>query len=192
MKSYIESYLKDGIDLRLKVLRTKVDEIYQIAQVLFDTLKHGSKVYVCGNGGSAADAQHFAAEFINRYLREREPLPVIALTTDTSVLTSIGNDYSFDQIFSKQIRALMQPKDCLIAISTSGKSPNIINALQQAKQQGCITISLTGKDGGSMPKFSDYAFIVPSNNTPLIQEIHLTVEHLLCDIVEQLICDVKP
>ncbi|MCB1196652.1 D-sedoheptulose 7-phosphate isomerase [bacterium] len=189
MKKHIESYLSNGVDLRAEIRNSYIDKIYDIAYAVYKTLKSGYKVYVCGNGGSAADAQHFAAEFVNRYLLERDPLPVIALTTDTSVITSIGNDYSFDEIFSKQIKAFAKKNDCVIAISTSGKSPNIINALKQAKNSSCVTISITGKDGGNMPQFSDYTFIVPSQCTPLIQEIHLTIEHLICDIVEQLLCN---
>ncbi|MEW6535792.1 MAG: D-sedoheptulose 7-phosphate isomerase [Candidatus Auribacterota bacterium] len=187
MRSYIESYISDGVELRKQVLRECSITIELIGQELYKVLQRGNKILICGNGGSAADAQHIAAELVNRYRVERSPLPAIALTTDTSVITAIGNDYSFKEIFSKQVRALAREGDCLIAISTSGTSPNIIHAIKSARKAGCVVISLTGNDGGEMPSLSDISLIIPSSSTPLIQEMHLMVEHLMCDIVEKLL-----
>jgi D-sedoheptulose 7-phosphate isomerase len=137
-----------------------------------------------GNGGSAADAQHLAAEFVNRFIIERPPLPAIALSTDTSIITSIGNDYDFSEIFSKQIRAIGQAGDVAWGISTSGSSPNVIKALELAKKMGMITIGLTGKDGGQMMKIVDHSLNVSSTSTPRIQEVHITVGHVICEMVD--------
>jgi len=192
MESYIKSYIEKGIDLRNILIQTKVNEIIRFVEKISECFLNGGKLIICGNGGSAADAQHVAAEFVNRYRLDRAPLPAISLSTDTSIITAIANDFSFDQIFSKQIQALAKNKDCLLAISTSGKSPNIINALKTAKNIGCSTLSLTGKDGGDMPALSDLVLIVPSDETPVIQEIHLVIEHLICDLVEQMITKSHP
>ncbi len=185
MEDYITSYLKQGIILREKLICGFQKDIIHIAQTIFTCFENGGKLLICGNGGSAGDAQHIAAELVNRYRRERSPLPALALTTDTSVITAISNDYSYDLIFTKQVQALAQKGDCLLAISTSGTSENVNNALVCARQSGCVTISLTGKDGGRMPSLSDISLIVPSDETPLIQEIHLVIEHLICDLIEQ-------
>jgi len=189
MESYIKSYIEKGIELRKRIIDSKLNEIINFAKIIYKSLKDGGKLLICGNGGSAADAQHIAAEFVNRYLADRSPLPALALTTDTSIITAVSNDFTFDQIFSKQIQALATKNDCLLAISTSGKSPNIINALKSAKSIGCATLSLTGKDGGDMPNHSDLTLIVPSNETPVIQETHLVIEHLICDLVERMIIE---
>lgn len=140
--------------------------------------------FFCGNGGSAADAQHLAAEFVNRFMIERPPLPAIALTTDTSALTAIANDYSFDQVFSKQVRALGRPGDVLVGISTSGNSPNVCEALKVALENGMVTVGLGGGSGGAMLQYSHHALIVSDTRTPLIQEIHATIGHLLCGLVD--------
>lgn len=188
MRDYIASYIQKGVQLRT-TLSDHIDDIIQIAEQLYDVFNRGNKVLLCGNGGSASDAQHVAAELVNRFRHDRQPLPAIALTTDTSVLTAISNDYSYDEVFSKQVEALATEGDCLIAISTSGTSPNIIQALRAAREKRCTTISLTGKDGGNMPPVSDICLIIPSYETPLIQEMHLTIEHLICDIVEQMVLE---
>ncbi len=150
-------------------------------------LNAGNKILTLGNGGSAADAQHFAAEFVGRFLRERRALPAVALTTDTSLLTAVGNDFGFDQIFNRQIEALAQPGDVVIGISTSGNSANVALAMETAQQIGCKTIGLLGRDGGIIAPLSDIQLTVPVQETPHIQEAHITIIHLICDLVEQTI-----
>ena len=154
-----------------------------INQILF-SLKNNHKIILFGNGGSAADAQHMAAEFIGRYKIERESIPAISLTTDTSILTSIGNDYSFDQVFSRQCQSLVHDGDIVIAISTSGNSKNIIKGCEIAKKNGAFIISLTGKTGGSLKPLSDILLNVPSTDTARIQESHRTIIHSICELVE--------
>ena len=145
------------------------------------------KLLLCGNGGSAADAQHIAAEFINRYELERPPLPAIALTTDTSILTSVGNDYSFDQVFSKQIKALGVEGDVLLAISTSGNSTNVIEAVKAAKSLGIFTVGLTGGEGGQLASLVDLSLVVKSTVTGRIQETHILVGHIICELVDYIL-----
>jgi D-sedoheptulose 7-phosphate isomerase len=159
---------------------------------MFEALSSGKKILACGNGGSAADAQHFAAELVGRFERERKELPAIALTTDSSIITAIGNDYSFEVIFSKQVRALGQSGDILLAISTSGNSRNIIEAINSAHEKGMSIIALTGKDGGKIGqllKAEDVNLCVPADRTARIQETHLLLLHCLCDGVDHLILD---
>ena len=160
-----------------------VPDIERAAAMMVGCLSAGGKVMFAGNGGSAADAQHMAAEFVNRFRKERAPLAGLALTTDTSVITSISNDYAFDEIFSKQVLALGSKGDVFMGISTSGSSPNIVRAIQAAKDAGISTIGLMGK-GGAMKDLVDCAICVPSSNTPRIQEAHLLIEHILCELVE--------
>lgn len=160
-------------------------QIARLAQRLVETFKIGNKLLIMGNGGSAADAQHFAGEIVGRFKLERPGLPAIALSTDTSIITAIGNDYGFEKIFSRQVEALAAPGDAVIGISTSGNSANISKALETARSAGCSTIGLLGKDGGSIKDICDLALIIPSNDTPRIQEGHITVIHILCDLIEQ-------
>lgn len=164
---------------------TMAAAIAEAATTLADALATGHKLLVCGNGGSAADAQHFAAEIIGRFKLERAALPAIALTTDSSVLTAIGNDYGFDAVFSRQVEGLGLPGDVVFGISTSGNSPNVLAALAKASQLGCRTVALLGRDGGSIKSVADHALIVPSTDTPRIQEGHVTIIHIICDLVEQ-------
>lgn len=159
--------------------------IADAVQLLVDTFASGSKLLVMGNGGSAADAQHFAAEMVGRFLMERRALPAIALTTDTSALTAIGNDYGFDMVFSRQVEALARPGDVVVGISTSGNSENIALALQSARKLGCRTIALLGRDGGKIRDLVDIPLVIPSSATPRIQEGHITVIHIMCDLLEQ-------
>ena len=173
-----------GSALRERFFADSATRVVDVARTMAVALARGGKLLFCGNGGSAADAQHMAGEFVNRFLLERPPLPAVALTTDTSVLTAIGNDYGFDQIFEKQVQALAQPGDVLMAISTSGNSDNIIRALKAARDKGVTTIGLSGHSGGEMAPWCDLTLLVPSRHTPLIQEIHLAVEHLLCQLVD--------
>ncbi len=155
-----------------------------ISWVIADAFEKGNKVLLFGNGGSAADAQHLAAEFMNRFLIDRKPLPAIALHTDTSVLTSISNDFSFTDIFSKQIKALAAPGDVAWGISTSGNSHNVIKGLAEARSRGLVTVGFSGSGGGAMKDYCDYLLVVDSEDTPRIQEVHILIGHVVCQIVE--------
>ncbi|MEY4547851.1 MAG: hypothetical protein RL685_4046 [Pseudomonadota bacterium] len=155
-------------------------EIAQSAQWIVDALASGNKLLLCGNGGSAADAQHIAAEFVGRFVRQRRPLPAIALTTDTSILTSIGNDYGFEAVFQRQVAALARPGDVLIAISTSGSSPNILAAVGEARRSACKVIGLSGRTGGTLREACDLCLVVRSEVTAFIQEMHATIGHIWC------------
>lgn len=185
MKALIENEIKAHIESAKRSLEFIVDDILEASMLASNTLKEGKKILIMGNGGSAADAQHIAAELTGRYKKERRGLPCIALTTDTSALTAIGNDYGFNFIFSRQVEALANEGDLVIAISTSGNSSNIIEALSKAREMGCKSVGLIGKDGGAMKKACDIAIIVPSNDTPRIQEMHITIGHIMCQIIEE-------
>ena len=152
---------------------------------LVAVFNNDGKVLICGNGGSAADAQHMAAEFVNRFIIDRPPLAAVALTTDTSIITSIGNDFSFDDIFAKQIYALGREGDVAIGISTSGNSRNVVAAMEAAASQGMKTVVLTGEGGGRLGEMADFTLAVPSKKTPIIQEVHIWLEHLLCQLVDE-------
>jgi D-sedoheptulose 7-phosphate isomerase len=169
----------------IEQLRTLEADINKAAELIANTFKQGNKILLCGNGGSAADAQHIAAEFMVRYKAERIPLPAIALTTDTSILTAHANDYEFETVFSRQIMALAQKGDCLIAVSTSGNSKNIINAVISAKKNQCKTIALTGMTGGFLKSISDLCICVPSDITARTQESHILIGHFICESVDK-------
>jgi len=160
-------------------------QIAELARLLTETFHSGGKLLVLGNGGSAADAQHFAAEMVGRFKLERPALPAIALSTDTSILTAIGNDYGFDLAFRRQVEALAAAGDVVVGISTSGNSPNVLAALELARARGCRTVGLLGRDGGGIKAVCDLAVIVPSADTPRIQEGHIAVIHIVCDLVER-------
>lgn len=166
------------------VMESMETPLEEASKLIVNTLKNGNKILLCGNGGSAADAQHIAAELTGRYKTERRGLPGIALTTDTSALTAIGNDYGYDRVFDRQVEALANNGDLLIGISTSGNSGNVISALKLAKELGCATIGLSGRDGGEMNKVCNVNLVVPSNDTPRIQEMHILFGHTLCQIVD--------
>lgn len=188
MKTLISTNLMQSILAKEAFAKEAADDILLVTDWMVEVLSKGGKLLLFGNGGSAADAQHLAAEFVNRFLINRRPLPALALTTDTSVLTSIGNDFSFEQIFSKQIEAFGKPEDLALGISTSGNSPNVIKAMQAARAIGMKTVGLTGgtiRPGGDLAAHCDLVLNVPSDATPHIQEAHLWVEHLLCEIVEK-------
>jgi len=190
MKTTISSRLDLSIKAKQAFVETSTEAIIELAQLMIDTVTNGGKLLIFGNGGSAADAQHMAAEFVNRFLINRRPLPAIALTTDTSVLTSIGNDFSYDLIFVKQVQALGSPKDLALGISTSGTSANVVQALATAREIGLATAALTGGTNpptGTIADHSDLILNVPSDDTPHIQETHLWVEHVLCELVENAI-----
>ena len=176
----------------IKRLTEEIEKLYptisEVSDRITKAIDSGSKLIVCGNGGSAADAQHMAAEFVNRFLKERRPLPAIALSTDTSVLTSISNDYSFNEVFSKQVEALGQPGDVLIGISTSGNSTNVANAVKTAKNRNIFCVGLLGKNGGTIKGLCDLDITVNSNSTPRIQEMHIFIIHTICQMVEDSVC----
>lgn len=177
--------LKSSADLNLKLAETGSEKIVEAADCITESLKSGGKVLICGNGGSAADSQHIAAEFTGRFLKERKALPAIALTTDSSVLTAVGNDYGFNMIFSRQVEALGRCGDVLVGISTSGKSENVILALKKAKELNMKSIVFTGSDSNCpMAQCSDIVINVPSTEIPRIQEVHITIGHIICDLVE--------
>ncbi|MDH3998593.1 MAG: D-sedoheptulose 7-phosphate isomerase [Desulfuromonadales bacterium] len=179
----------DQLDAHIEVMQRVKDSlggpITECAQMLAERLGSGGKLLVMGNGGSAADAQHLAAELVGRFLLERRALPAIALTTDSSILTAVGNDYGFDNVFTRQVEALGAPGDVVIGISTSGNSANVVNALKQAKTMGLQCIGLLGGSGGCIAEMVDLALVVPCDETPRIQEAHLTIIHLLCDLIEK-------
>ncbi len=163
-----------------------------VAAEVASRLRSGGKVLAFGNGGSAADAQHLAAEFVNRFLRDRPPLAAVALTTDTSALTAIGNDFGFDQVFEKQVRALARPGDVAVGISTSGRSPNVVRALRAAREAGCLCVGLTGEGGGDLAELCDHLVRAPSRHTPRIQECHIAWIHALCDLVDEILFPLEP
>jgi D-sedoheptulose 7-phosphate isomerase len=165
--------------------RHLVDGITAAVDLIVAALEKGHKLLIMGNGGSAADAQHFAAEIVGRFKLERRALPAIALNTDTSILTAVGNDYGFDLVFSRQVEALAQPGDVVIGISTSGSSNNVYGALLRAREIGCSTVGLLGRDGGSLAGIADIPLVVPVQDTPRIQEVHVTIIHIVCELIEK-------
>src|SRR5437762_744239 len=180
----INSSLREGAELRIEVARDCSTAIFEAAGLIIMCLRSGGKLLFFGNGGSAADAQHLAAEFVGRFQIERQALPAIALTTDSSILTAVGNDYGSDQIFARQVQALGRPGDVAIGISTSGNSRNVTGAIKQASKRDLKTIGLTGKDGGSLAKCVDISITVASTNVARVQECHITIGHILCELVE--------
>jgi D-sedoheptulose 7-phosphate isomerase len=160
-------------------------QIERAGELIIETLRNGGKILLCGNGGSAADAQHIAAELTGRFFRERQGLPAVALTTDSSVLTAIGNDYGYERIFERQVEALAKKGDLLIGISTSGNSINVLRALERAREMDCRTVGLSGRDGGAMVERCDLNIIVPSEVTARIQEMHILIGHILCEMVDE-------
>lgn len=184
MEDHIIKIFKESNRVKDTFLNENLGKLVSVIETITSALKAGNKILIFGNGGSAADAQHLAAEFVNRFIIERPPLPAIALTTDTSVITSIGNDYDFSEIFSKQIRAIGQPGDIAWGISTSGNSANVLKGLEMAKKKGLITVAFTGKDGGDIAKIVDHSIHVSSNSTARVQESHITAGHVICELVD--------
>ena len=187
MKQYIYDQIADSAATKQAILESEplLDMIVTVAKECVAVYRNGKKTMLAGNGGSAADAQHIAAELVGRYGFDRPSIPSLALTTDTSNLTAIGNDYGYDKVFSRQVEGMSQAGDLFIGISTSGNSQNIVNAFESAKQRGVITVALVGRDGGKMAAMADFAIIIPSNSTPRIQESHILIGHILCDIIEK-------
>jgi len=185
MVNEISRQMKAHIEVVRSVEEQLAEAIAASVEMLVDALRNGKKILLMGNGGSAADAQHFAAEMVGRFLMERKALPAIALTTDTSILTAVGNDYGFDEIFKRQVEALAEPGDVVFGISTSGKSVNVKRAIEAGKDIGAKTLGLLGCDGGDIASVVDLHLTVPSSETPRIQEAHLVIIHIICDLVEK-------
>ena len=181
----ITQALRESAALKVQVAETQGHILQAMLEYMWESLQQGGKLLWCGNGGSAADAQHLATECMVRLEAEREPLPAIALTTDTSLLTAAGNDHGFETIFARQVAGLGRPGDVLLAISTSGNSPNIVRAVEEARRRGLHTLGLLGKDGGRLKEIVHIALVVPSSNTQRIQEVHITVGHILCGALER-------
>ncbi len=183
-KQLIESELISHQQIINEVISSMQTEINAACELVVNTIKSGKRVYLFGNGGSAADAQHIAAEFTGRFVKERRGLPAMALTTDTSALTAIGNDYGYERVFSRQVEALANEGDLLIGISTSGNSPNVLLAFAEGKKIGCNIIALSGRDGGKMKSEADINLVVPSQTTARIQEMHILIGHILCTALD--------
>jgi len=188
MRDRIKDIFLESIRVKEQLLHNNIGEIIEIAGIVIDSLKKNGKLILFGNGGSASDSQHIAAELIGRFKKDRNALAAIALTTNTSILTSLANDYGYDIIFAKQIEALGQKNDVVMAISTSGKAKNVIAGVKQAKKMGLKTIALTGGDGAELAKLADVTLLVPSNITARIQEAHITIGHIICELIEQTLC----
>jgi D-sedoheptulose 7-phosphate isomerase len=186
LERYVLDALEESVRVKTEAVRDNLGRIVQAAETAAERLQAGNKILIFGNGGSAADAQHLAAEFVNRFRIERPPLPAIALTTDTSVITSIGNDYSFDEIFAKQIRALGRPGDVAVGLSTSGDSPNVLTAMTAAREIGLFTIGFTGR-AGQLATLADLTLSAASDVTARIQETHIAMGHMFCDLVDRIL-----
>ena len=185
MRDKIILELKESSDLKKRVAQALLPQIEQAAKLMIEALTKGNKIMFFGNGGSAADSQHLAAELVGRYLKERKALPAIALTTDTSIITAWSNDYGFESLFSRQLEALAKKGDIAFGISTSGNSKNVLEGMAKAKELGCRTIGLLGCDGGRIADTVEVNITIPSKVTPRIQECHSTIGHILCDLIEQ-------
>jgi len=184
MKTLLLQHVQEAVDLKRSFFEQETDHILAQAADMAERLKRGCRILVCGNGGSAADAQHFAAELSGRYVKERRALAGIALTVDSSALTAIGNDYGFDRVYSRQVEALGRPGDLLVGISTSGNSGNVIQAVAAAKDLGLRTLGLLGRDGGQLRELVDDALVVPSQVTARIQEVHMMIYHFWCEAID--------
>ncbi|MDR2884388.1 MAG: D-sedoheptulose 7-phosphate isomerase [Deferribacteraceae bacterium] len=186
----IETIISGSIAIKERILNDKkmIDTIEEVVSALVSSYKAGGKLLIAGNGGSAADAQHVAAEFVGRFYYDRPSLPAMALTTDSSILTAIGNDYGYDQVFSRQIEGNAVKGDIFIAISTSGNSPSIVRALEAARSKGVITVGLTGEKPSKMDPLCDYLLKMPSADTPRVQEGHFLIEHIICQLAEERLC----
>jgi D-sedoheptulose 7-phosphate isomerase len=181
----IRQQFEAHIAVAQRVVGEQTPTIARMAEILVSCYRNGHKALFCGNGGSAADAQHLAAELVGRYLIDRPPLPALALHTDTSAVTAIANDYAYDDIFARQAEAHLQPGDVLVALTTSGTSPNIVKAAEVARRKGCTVLGLLGRDGGTVLPLCDVALVVPAQQSYVIQEVYMIVGHLLCDLIEQ-------
>ena len=185
MRREIAQRLQESVSVKEAIAKEKIGEIEAIAELIINAYQKGGKVVLLGNGGSAADAQHLAGELVGRFMQERQAFPAIALNTNTSTLTALANDYGYEVVFSRQVEALVAEKDVVIGISTSGNSPSVIRAIELAKQKGAKTVGLTGGSGGKLAEVADLALVVPSHSTPRIQEAHITIGHIICEMVER-------
>jgi D-sedoheptulose 7-phosphate isomerase len=189
MNKETKKLITESVELHKKMLdeflKNNIDKIAEISERIIDTLEHKGTIYICGNGGSAADAQHISSELVGRFTRQRKALAAVALTTDTSTITSVANDYTFQSVFTRQVEALVKKGDILWAISTSGKSPNIVAAAKLAEKTGAIVIAFTGKSGSKLERMADLCFCADSQVTARSQEIHQLAYHIICDIVEK-------
>lgn len=188
MREKIKDLLLESIQVKEELMRSRIGEIVKIAELAIESLKKDGKVILFGNGGSAADCQHIAAELVGRFKKDRTAMAAIALTTDTSILTSLSNDYGYEVVFSKQVEALGRKNDLAIGISTSGKAKNVAAGVKQAKKMGIKTVALTGGDGGELAKLAEVSLIVPSSVTARIQEAHITIGHIVCELIEDAVC----
>lgn len=184
LESAMSKIMADSIAAHSRLVDQSLSVLVEVAQALIRAIRSGHKVLLFGNGGSAADAQHVAGELVGRFHRESEPWPAIALTTDSSILTAVGNDWKFEDIFSRQVRALVRPGDVVAGISTSGRSPNVLRGLEAARNQGAVTIGFTGSKGVIMKEYADVCFLAPAEHTPRIQELHILAWHSICELVE--------
>jgi len=187
MREKILREFKESAAVKQKFVNENIETIIEVAKVLAETFSNGGKLLLFGNGGSACDASHIAAEFVNRFKKERPAFPALALNTDTAILTSIANDYDYVNVFERQLKAFAQEGDIVIALSTSGSSPNVVKAVEAANRKKIKTIAFTGEKGDKLAAISDYIFAVPSNNTPRVQETHITLGHVLCQMVEEIL-----
>jgi len=187
LQEAILSQLHESAEVKRRVAQTQRTQIESAAKALMDCYRAGGKAIFFGNGGSAADAQHLAGELVGRFLRNRRAVPAIALSANSSTLTAIGNDFGYEQTFARQMEAWVEPRDVAVGISTSGNSPNVLEAIRVARERGATTVGLTGNDGGKMLTACDICIVVPSRSTPRIQEAHITIGHILCDLVEQML-----
>ncbi len=185
MQRCIEQHIRRHIEVFEDVFLPMAPQLERCAKLLCRSFRAGGKVLVMGNGGSAADAQHLAAELVGRFMKNRAALPAVALTTDTSILTAVANDFGYEEVFRRQVEALARSTDVVIGISTSGNSPNVVRALELARDLGCSIVTFTGRDGGMMAPFADLCLNVAVEETPRIQEVHLSIIHILCDLVER-------
>ena len=188
MRERIKDILLESIQVKEEILRSQIGSIVEIAELMIDCLKKDGKVIVFGNGGSASDSQHIAAELVGRFKKDRSALAGIALTVNTSVITSLANDYGYDVVFSRQVEALGKKNDVVLGISTSGKARNVALGIKQAKKMGIKTVALSGGDGGEIVKLADLSLLVPSKVTARIQEAHITIAHIICEMIEQELC----
>lgn len=189
MREKILKAFEESAAVKQQFVKENVDTIIEVSRMIADSLNKGGKLLLFGNGGSSADASHIAAEFVNRFMKDRPPFPAIALNTDMAVITSISNDYDFSEIFARQLKALAQEGDVVLAISTSGNSPNVLKAIDVAKKKKLKTIAFTGAKGDKLASKTDYVFAVPSINTPRIQETHSILGHVICQMVEEILLE---
>ncbi|MEP7346046.1 MAG: SIS domain-containing protein [Gemmatimonadaceae bacterium] len=183
-RAHAERRLRDLSEVALRAAATLGDAVARATEIVRATLNGGGTLFFCGNGGSAADAQHIATEYVVRYMRKRRALPAIALTTDTSLLTAAGNDFGFEEIFARQVEALARPGDCLIIHSTSGNSPNVLRAAEAARHKGVAVLALSARDGGRLRDLADHSIVIPTDRTDRAQELHLNIQHAICEMVE--------